>query len=141
LEQILQSQAFYQFIEASVFNCGWSDPGLTYLHTLSLSLSLSLISLLYSLCSIDILFFDESIEAYLNRSSFLSFMKTDTPFLLDDSEKHAKTIVVPSPIETFDDVMDEILNPSDPLVAATQFISKDKTGRELFRYQNFPKLK
>lgn len=68
-------------------------------------------------------------------------MKTDTPFLLDDSEKHAKTIVVPSPIETFDDVMDEILNPSDPLVAATQFISKDKTGRELFRYQNFPKLK
>lgn len=112
---ILQSQAFYQFIEASVSNCGWSDP--------------------------DILFFDESIEVQINRSSFLSFIKFDTPFLLDMSHKHSKTIVAPSPIDTFDDLLDAILNPSDPLVAATQSISTDKTGKEVFRYSNFPKLK
>jgi hypothetical protein len=89
---------------------------------------------------IDILFFDESIEAYLSRSAFLSFMKSDPSFLSDESQKHATTLVVPSPIEALDDVMDEITNPSDPLVAATQFISTDKMGRELFRYHNFPKL-
>jgi hypothetical protein len=117
LNSILQSQAFYQFIEASVSNYGWSDP--------------------------DILFFDESIEVQINRSSFLSFIKLDTPFLLDVSHKHAKTIVAPSPMDTFDDdLLREIANPTDSLIAATQFISTDKTGREVFRYsKNFPKLK
>ncbi len=65
--------------------------------------------------------------------------KLDTPFLLDESQKHAKTFVVPSPIETLDD--DELHPSDDPLVAATQCVEKDKMGKDLFRYRNFPKLK
>lgn len=90
---------------------------------------------------IDILFFDESIEACLNRSSLLAFLKPDTPCLFDVSQKHTKTLVAPSPNETLDDVLDDVMNPTDPLVAATQSVTVDKTGKEIFRYSHFPKLK
>lgn len=44
----------------------------------------------------DITFFDESIDAKMNRYMF-NLQKIDTPFLLDDARLHVKTFVPPSP--------------------------------------------
>lgn len=85
---------------------------------------------------LDIIYFDEAIEKFLSRSTFNPFVKIDIPSSLEDSRNHTKTYVVPSPIEILDD-----LSIDDPLVLATQSTSIDKTGRTIFRYTNFPKLK
>lgn len=45
------------------------------------------------------LYFDESIDAKMNRYTF-KFRNIDTPFLLDSSTKHIKTYVSPSPDTT-----------------------------------------
>jgi hypothetical protein len=44
----------------------------------------------------DITFFDESIDAKMNRYMF-NLQKIDTPFLLDDARRHIKTFVPPTP--------------------------------------------
>lgn len=50
-------------------------------------------------CLLDVLYFDESIDAKMNRYTF-KFRNIDTPFLLDSSTKHIKTYVSPSPDTT-----------------------------------------
>jgi hypothetical protein len=45
----------------------------------------------------DVIFFDESIDAKLNRYTFRFHSAIDTPFLLQNTEKHLKTYVPPSP--------------------------------------------
>lgn len=47
----------------------------------------------------DVIFFDESIEAKLNRYTFRS-KNFDTPFLTYEKDKHIKTYVPPSPYRT-----------------------------------------
>ena len=48
-------------------------------------------------CNIsDVIFFDESIDAKMNRYMF-KFRNIDTPFLLDNANLHAKTYVTPTP--------------------------------------------
>lgn len=42
------------------------------------------------------IFFDESIDAKMNRYMF-KFRSIDTPFLLDNANLHAKTYVAPTP--------------------------------------------
>lgn len=44
---------------------------------------------------VDVVFFDESIDAKLNRYMF-KFRNIDTPFLLDNANLHAKTYVPPT---------------------------------------------
>ena len=44
----------------------------------------------------DVLFFDESIDAKMNRYLF-KLRSIDTPFLLDNANVHAKTYVPPTP--------------------------------------------
>ena len=48
-----------------------------------------------SLPTPDVVFFDESIDAKLNRYMF-KFRNIDTPFLLDNANLHAKTYVPPT---------------------------------------------
>jgi hypothetical protein len=48
-----------------------------------------------SLPPVDVVFFDESIDAKLNRYMF-KFRNIDTPFLLDNANLHAKTYVPPT---------------------------------------------
>lgn len=45
---------------------------------------------------IDVVFFDESIDAKLNRYTF-RLQTLDTPFLLNNSHRHIKAFVAPSP--------------------------------------------
>jgi hypothetical protein len=52
----------------------------------------------------DVIFFDESIDAKMNRYTF-RFRYVDTPFLQDDADKHAKTHVPPSPDVTHLDTL------------------------------------
>lgn len=89
---------------------------------------------------LDIQFFDESIEAKINRYTF-RLHKRDTPFLLDSSQKHAKTFVSPA-VDV--DNLDAIYYPNDgseEIIKRTQQVSVDKSGRNVFHYRNFPKLK
>jgi hypothetical protein len=88
----------------------------------------------------DVLFFDESIEAKINRYTF-RLHKRDTPFLLDSSQKHTKTFVSTS-VDV--DNLDTIPFPEDETtewIRQTQRITRDKTGRNIFHYDTFPKLK
>lgn len=70
LATLLKTQAFSQFCDARISS--------------------------NSLRDYDIRFFDESIDAKLNRYTFRLF-RVDTPFLNDQSSKHFKTVVAPSP--------------------------------------------
>jgi hypothetical protein len=63
----------------------------------------------------DVIFFDESIDAKLNRYTF-RFHSIDTPFLQHPSQKHLKTYVPPSP--------------------SLQGLSRDN----VFHYESFPRL-
>lgn len=89
---------------------------------------------------LDIQFFDESIEAKINRYTF-RLHKRDTPFLLDSSQKHSKTFVARS-VDV--DNLVNIQYPNDETeewIRTTQRITQDKKGKNVFHYQNFPKLK
>jgi hypothetical protein len=92
-------------------------------------------------CRSDVLFFDESIEAKINRYTF-RLHKRDTPFLLDSSQKHTKTFVSTS-VDV--DNLETIPFPTDETAAEwirqTQRVTRDKAGRNIFHYDNFPKLK
>jgi hypothetical protein len=70
LTTLLKTQAFSQFCDARISSNSLKDY--------------------------DIRFFDESIDAKLNRYTFRLF-RVDTPFLNDQSSKHFKTVVAPSP--------------------------------------------
>lgn len=90
--------------------------------------------------NLDIQFFDESIEAKINRYTF-RLHKRDTPFLLDSSQKHTKTFVAAS-VDV--DNLTNIQYPNDGTeewINKTQKITQDKSGRNIFHYHNFPKLK
>lgn len=87
----------------------------------------------------EILFFDESIEAKINRYTF-RLHKRDTPFLLDDSNKHCKTVVAP----TVDADGLDVLSDVDEVEAATAgntCVTRDGKGRRVYIYSSFPSLK
>ena len=69
LQPLLDSQAFHQFVDLRLSRSGWTDP--------------------------EIIFFDESIDAKINRYTF-RLHKHDTPFLTNESNKHTKTYVAPT---------------------------------------------
>ena len=69
LRPLLSSQAFHQFVDVRLSRSGWTDP--------------------------EIIFFDESIDAKINRYTF-RLRRHDTPFLTNESTKHAKTHVAPT---------------------------------------------
>lgn len=70
LGSLTRTQAFCQFCDARISSSSLKDA--------------------------DIRFFDESIEAKLNRYTF-RFFNVDTPFLNDQSSKHFKTVVAAAP--------------------------------------------
>ena len=130
---------------------GWSDHGtLLFISELLLRLNLT------TLCILEIVFFDESIEAKINRLMF-RLHRRDTPFLLDNSFKHAKTFVAPSvDMDGLDGVVegeeeeyvqeagDAAEDGSGTASAAqkhTQVYAINSHGERVYYYQNFPRLK
>jgi len=99
----------------------------------------------------DIIFFDESIDAKMNRYTF-KFKSIDTPFLLDETNKHAKTYVPPTPNTinlpptadgsppqyTYHNVF-PTLDPS--LFAAPCQLSVNYHSKNMFATNNLPRLK
>ena len=65
------------------------------LFSLIVTFSSSLSFFFYFFPHSDVVFFDESIDAKLNRYMF-KFRNIDTPFLLDNANLHAKTYVPPT---------------------------------------------
>jgi hypothetical protein len=93
---------------------------------------------------IDIMFFDESIDAKMNRYSFQLHIR-DTPFLNDTSTKHVKTYVAPSVDQ--DGLDFDELPPSTAVEESkgenTNIITTEKTKKKqksVYQYNTFPKL-
>jgi hypothetical protein len=89
-------------------------------------------------CCTDILFFDESIDAKLNRYS-LQLHVRDTPFLNDKSNKHVKTYVVESVDhqEQLDESSEHgVKEPADAVT-----VSDGSCKKSVYASSSFPKLK
>lgn len=75
----------------------------------------------------DIIFFDESIEAKLNRYTFKR-RTIDTPFLLHERDKHIKTYVPPTPLIADLDQRTEYCYPTFPTLNRELFVRPRNLG-------------
>lgn len=88
----------------------------------------------------DVIFFDESIEAKLNRYTF-RMKSIDTPFLTYEEDKHTKTYVPPPPLTT--DLMTgnkrKIGSRAEGGEVKAAAVEEEEEGI-VFQYNTFPRL-